>query len=82
MGINHELKIDPLYFEAVLSGSKTFEIRKNDRNFQTGDTVLLREYGEYYYTGRKYIAEIGYISSYEQKQGYIVFSLLNLVKTV
>lgn len=30
----HELKILPEYFEAVVSGNKRFEIRKNDRNYK------------------------------------------------
>lgn len=39
--MNHELKILPCYFDAVLSGRKTFEIRDNcDRGFQAGDTVM------------------------------------------
>ena len=43
-GMKHELKIWPQYFERVRDGSKTFEIRKNDRGFQFGDEVVLREY--------------------------------------
>lgn len=31
--MDHELKIYPKYFDAILSGEKTFEIRRNDRGF-------------------------------------------------
>jgi len=39
----HELKTDPDVFQQVWEGQKTFEIRKNDRNFQVGDMLVLRE---------------------------------------
>lgn len=42
--MEHELKIWPQYFCRVKDGSKTFEVRKNDRGFQPGDFVKLREY--------------------------------------
>ena len=40
----HELKIWPQYYCRVADGSKTFEIRVNDRAFQSGDTVILKEW--------------------------------------
>lgn len=38
----HDLKTDPAVFDAVASGAKTHEIRKNDRDFKVGDGLLLR----------------------------------------
>jgi hypothetical protein len=40
----HELKTWPFYYQAVKSGKKTFEVRRNDRFFQVGDILHLREY--------------------------------------
>lgn len=47
--MTHELKILPEYYEAVKCGKKNFELRKNDRNYFVGDTLLLRacESGHY-----------------------------------
>lgn len=74
---NHDLKILPEYFNAVNSGIKTFEIRKNDRKFQIGDTLILREIfnNSKEYTGRMLRKEVTYITDYEQKEGCIVMSI-------
>lgn len=37
----HYLKIKPEYYRDVQSGLKKFELRKNDRNFQVGDVLML-----------------------------------------
>lgn len=39
----HELKTDPKVFEDIISNGKNFELRKNDRNFQVGDLLILKE---------------------------------------
>lgn len=38
----HILKCHPVYFDAIERGDKTFEIRRDDRGFQKGDTLILQ----------------------------------------
>lgn len=57
----HELKILPEYFDAIRNGKKYFELRKNDRDYRTGDILLLREWKDGEYTGRTIKREIIYI---------------------
>lgn len=76
----HELKILPEFFEAVTSGRKQFEIRRNDRNFKVGGTIILREFiclenNHWTYTGNSYKAEITYITDFMQKDGYVVLGI-------
>jgi hypothetical protein len=40
----HELKCDKKEFQAVYIGSKAFEVRINDRNYQVGDSLHLKEF--------------------------------------
>ncbi|EKE9396609.1 DUF3850 domain-containing protein, partial [Listeria monocytogenes] len=47
----HELKILPEYYEDIVAGRKTFEIRKNDRDFQVGDYLILKEFKDGNHTG-------------------------------
>lgn len=79
----HELKTEKEYFRAVRSGIKTFEIRKNDREFgyDVGDTLILRECtytddGEPLYSGNKLYVMVNYVTSYEQKEGYVVLGIV------
>lgn len=72
----HSLKILPQYFDAIVSGLKTFEIRStNDRTFREGDRVILKEWDGRNYTGYQITKTIGYVTSFEQKPGFVVFSL-------
>ena len=38
--MQHNLKILPEYYLELVSGAKTFELRKDNRNYQIGDTVV------------------------------------------
>ncbi len=65
----HELKTWPAFFEAMLSGAKTFEARKDDRGFKVGNRLRLREWaprdsihsalGDY--SGRELLVEVTYV---------------------
>lgn len=73
----HELKILPKYFHDVILENKNFELRKNDRDFNIGDKVVLMEYIDGKYTGSTAIREIKYIlkdcPEYGLKDGYCIF---------
>jgi hypothetical protein len=42
--IRHRLKCWPDYFEPIVDGTKTFELRKADRDFRVGDLLDLFEF--------------------------------------
>lgn len=73
----HKLKILPQYFDAVVDGTKTFEIRKNDRDFKIGDILFLHEWNpaNKQYTGQTMTKQICYITNYAQKYGYVVLGI-------
>ena len=37
----HQMKLNDRYYDAVANGTKTFEIRKDDRGFRVGDVLEL-----------------------------------------
>lgn len=58
----HDVKALPQFFQAARRGEKTFELRKDDRGYITGDTLWLHEWTpENGYTGEKHVVVIGYI---------------------
>lgn len=40
----HRLKILPEFYDPVVNGEKTFEVRLNDRGYQVGDVLVLCEW--------------------------------------
>lgn len=79
--IEHELKTWQSYFHSIADGTKTFEIRRDDRGFRVGDTLRLREieYGSGKYTGREERRLITQILRHESDlglmDGYAILSL-------
>lgn len=72
----HDLKIMPEWFNAVISGVKTFEIRKDDRNFQPRDVLLLREWDGTAYTGRTCKADVTMVLRGEYcRDGYCTMAI-------
>jgi hypothetical protein len=59
----HDLKVWPMFFDALECNAKTFELRKHDRPFSVGDTLLLREWrpSTREYTGRSVTRIITYL---------------------
>lgn len=72
--MHHNLKIEEPYLQAIIDGKKNFEIRNNDRGYQSGDTVTLT----HNLIMPKINATIGYVTPFLQKDGFVVFSLINI----
>ena len=81
----HELKTWPEPYAAIPSGPKTVEGRKDDREFDEGDLLVLREWRPNrqtsggVYTGRSVYRRVGYIlrgQRFGLPPGWCVMSLL------
>lgn len=60
----------------MLERRKRFEIRYNDRGYQVGDVLILREYTiENGYTGQSLSANIIYMTDFMQYPGYLVLGI-------
>ncbi len=78
----HTLKCLRPFLERIQSGQKTFEIRKNDRDYQVGDILHLYEYDpkssiQWAYEGRMPMVSVmvTYMSSAYQQDGYVVLGI-------
>jgi len=78
---SHELKTWPDYWLSLETGAKTFEIRRNDRSFQPGDDLLLREWdpSAAEYTGRWLWRRVTYVlrdaERFGLRDGFVVLGL-------
>ncbi len=58
----HSLKTWPPYFDHIRSGKKTFDVRKDDRDYRVGDLIYFEEYipDKRKFTGERHPALISY----------------------
>jgi hypothetical protein len=79
--MDHELKTWPEYFQAVWDGTKTFEVRKDDREYHVGDNLILREWDpeKCDYTGSGIVKRVTYILRDARfvREGYVVMGITN-----
>ena len=77
--MHHTLKIEQPFWHALCNGSKNFEIRFNDRGYQTGDTVSFIENNGLWFmlgVGKSRQWRIIYVmNGYGLKEGYVVLGL-------
>lgn len=80
----HELKCWPEAFRAVSAGQKSHELRRDDRPYQIGDMLHLREWNRILneYTGQWCLVQVTYITRDEPEwglqTGFCIMSIRNL----
>lgn len=57
----HDVKLGTTFFDDVKTGRKTFELRKNDRGYKEGDTIVMHEEKDGTTTGRTIEKKIVYM---------------------
>lgn len=75
---NHALKTVEPHFTELWEGRKTFELRKNDRDFKVGDRLFLRLYDGQTFGNKGLMAEVTHIlSDFPDglKEGYCILSI-------
>lgn len=72
-------KILPEYFEAIVDGRKTFELRKDEDDIQVGDMLNLLEWDGEKFTGRQWMCLITYVlrncPEWGLMEGYCILGL-------
>ena len=78
--MTHDLKLWSEYFKDVANGNKTFEVRKNDRGYKVGDTLILKEYcpTSKAYTGKELSRKVSYVledGNFGIEKGFVVMGI-------
>lgn len=74
----HFIKTLPEYYAAVVDGTKTFELRKNDRDYKVGDALVLQEFHrETGYTGEMITVAVTFLTNYPAglREGFVAMGI-------
>lgn len=75
----HQVKIAPKYLNAVVTGQKKAELRKNDRDYKSGDVLSLCEWKHGKFTGKERAAVITHVLPVNEfitgADGWVVLSI-------
>lgn len=85
--MEHKLKIQLPFADAICKGYKTFEVRKNDRGFQKGDfvrfTVLDGAFDVPHHPILSRLYRISYVlSGWGIEEGYVVFGIYDVPESL
>lgn len=78
----HYLKTWTPFFEDIRSGIKQFEVRKNDRDYEVGDTLILEDFNPI--TEKHSGAWIPKLVTYKLddtlfvKEGYVILGMVDI----
>lgn len=80
MPVEHTLKTLPESYDAIYEGLKTWDFRKNDRNYQVGDTLRLLRWSPVskLYTGEEMCRQVTWMldgGRFGVPEGYCIMSL-------
>lgn len=74
----HELKTELEQYNAIVDGRKTAEFRRNDRDFEVGDKLVLRKWDDdcSMYVGPEFRATITHVLTrgYGMPEGFAMLS--------
>ncbi len=82
----HAVKCEKVYFDEMFFGNKTFEIRKNDRNYKAGDYLGVNEWlpEKEKYTGRSLLFKITYILDNQEflQKNYVALGIRQCIPSL
>lgn len=82
--MRHELKCNRQYLRDITDGRKLFEVRRDDRGFEVGDLLFLREFDDGQYGESSIEARVSYLlrgGKFGIEDGFVVLGIRPLYHT-